>query len=144
MKVVGVQRLKSRITGKPGLVKINLSNLEEQKWYCERKVKEVEQYKKVFLRRSKSHTDRILQLKARTLLDEVPHGDRFREMSNGRIVKKTQLTRPHGRINENTTRKQPNERSSLNAKTNTRPIGTISIGHINVCGWTKSNHDLRR
>ena len=45
MKVVGVQRLKSRITGKPGLVKINLSNLEEKKWYCERKVKGVEQYK---------------------------------------------------------------------------------------------------
>ena len=100
--------------------------------------------KKVFLRRSKSHTNRMLQLNARTLFDDLRYGDRFCVTPNERIVKKTQLTRPHGRINENTTPKQRNERSSLNAKINTHPIGTISIGHINVCGWAKSNHDLRR
>lgn len=37
VKVVAAKRLTSRITGKPGLVKIRLSNLEEKKWYCERK-----------------------------------------------------------------------------------------------------------
>ena len=115
VKVVAAKRLTSRITGKPGLVKISLSNLEEKKMVLreKRKLKEVERYKKVFLRGSKSHTDRILELNARTLLDELPHGDQFRVTSNGRIVKKTQLTRPHGRIVENTTPKQRDERSSL-------------------------------
>lgn len=38
---------------------------------------------------SKSHTERILELNARTLLREMPNGNQFRITSNGRIVKKT-------------------------------------------------------
>ena len=69
----------------------------------------------------------MLQLNARILFDDLRYGDRFCVTPNERIVKKTQLTRPHGRINENTTPKQRNERSSLNAKINTHPIGTIIL-----------------
>lgn len=49
----------------------------------------VEKYKNVFLRGSKTHTERLLELNARTLLNELLHGKDFRITSNGRIVKKT-------------------------------------------------------
>lgn len=49
-------------------------------------------YTSVFLRGSKSHTDRILDINAQTLLNELPNGNQFRITSNGRIVKKSQET----------------------------------------------------
>lgn len=89
--VVDAARLRSRRIGRPGLVKISFSNLEEKKQVLreKRKLKEKDQYKTVFLRGSKSHTERILELNARTLLREMPNGNQFRITSNGRIVKKT-------------------------------------------------------
>lgn len=50
-------------------------------------------YTSVFLRGSKSHTDRILETNVRTLLNELPNGNQFRITSNGRIVKKSQETK---------------------------------------------------
>ena len=41
-----------------------------------------------FLRGSKTHTQRVLELNARTLLDQMPNGNEFRITSSGRIVKK--------------------------------------------------------
>ena len=52
------------------------------------KLKETSDYKRVFLRGSKTHTQRVLELNARTLLDQMPNGNEFRITSSGRIVKK--------------------------------------------------------
>ena len=45
-------------------------------------------FKSVYLRSSKSHTERILELNAKTLLSELPNGNLFRVTANGRIVMK--------------------------------------------------------
>lgn len=89
--VTAAARLRSRVQGKPGLVKISLSTVEEKVKILreKRKLKEVGRYRNVFLRGSKSHTERLIELNARTLLSEIPHGHQYRITSNGRIVKKT-------------------------------------------------------
>lgn len=88
--VLAATRLRSRVQGKPGLVKIAVSSLNEKKsiLHGKRKLREVDAYKSVFIRSSKSHTERLIELNARTLLNEIPNGNHFRITSNGRIVKK--------------------------------------------------------
>lgn len=88
--VLAATRLRSRVHGKPGLVKIAVSSLNEKKsiLHEKRKLREVDAYKTEFIRSSKSHTERLIELNARTLLNEIPNGNQFRITSNGRIVKK--------------------------------------------------------
>lgn len=102
VNVVAASRLKSRGKGKPGLVKISMSNLEKKKLVLieKRKLRQTEQYKSVFLRGSKSHTDRILELNARTLLNELSNGCQFRITSNGQIVKTSRQTRANNEHTE--------------------------------------------
>lgn len=102
VNVVAATRLKSRGKGKPGLVNISMSNLEDKKLVLieKRKLRQTEQYKSVFLRGSKSHTDRILELNARTLLNELSNGCQFRITSNGQIVKTSRQTRANNEHTE--------------------------------------------
>lgn len=87
--VVAACRLKNR-GNRPGLVKISVSSLTEKKAVLreKRKLREIEKFKTVFLRSSKTHTERLIELNARTILNEMPHGKQFRITANGRIVKK--------------------------------------------------------
>lgn len=98
INVTAASRLNSRF-GKPGLVKISFSSLEEKKAILreKRRLRDTEKYKNVYmyLRSSKSHTDRLIELNARTILNEIPNGRQFRITSNGRIVKKqNEIQRP--------------------------------------------------
>ena len=43
-------------------------------------------FKYVYLRSSKSHTERILELNTKTLLSELPNGNEFHVTVKGRIV----------------------------------------------------------
>lgn len=92
VKVVAAARLKSRGIGKPGLVKISFRSVDEkiEVLRSKRDLQNVEAYKSVFLRSSKSHTERLIELNAKTILNQIPNGNQFRITSNGRIVKKTQ------------------------------------------------------
>lgn len=85
--VVAAARLRNRKFGKPALVKISFASVQDKiKILREKKqLKMVEKYKNVFLRGIKTHTERLLELNARTLL----HGKDFRITSNGWIVRKT-------------------------------------------------------
>lgn len=76
-QVVAAVRLRKRKFDKPGLVKISFSTLQEniQVLRNKRKLETSEKFKRVFLKSSKSHTDRIIELNARTLLKEIPHGN---------------------------------------------------------------------
>ena len=89
--VVAATRLKSRIVNKPGLVKISFSSVDEkvQVLRAKRTLGQIEGYRSVFLRSSKSHTERLIELNAKTLLGEMPNGKNFRITANGRIVRKT-------------------------------------------------------
>lgn len=56
----------------------------------------------LFMRGSKTHTERFLELNARTLLKELERGKYFRITSNERIVKKTP-ERPETEHHDNST-----------------------------------------
>ena len=88
--VTAAAPLRSRVQGKPGLVKISLSTVEEKVMILreKRKLKEVGRYRNVFLRGSKSHTERLIELNARTLMSEKYLVHLYRVSSNGRSVKK--------------------------------------------------------
>lgn len=91
VRVVAAHRLKSRKINKPGLVKISFASVDEKIRVLRQKrnLSGIQGYGSVFLRSSKSHTERLLELNAKTLLNEIPNGRNFRVTANGRIVKKS-------------------------------------------------------
>ena len=89
-KITDVKRCPGRSTGKPLLLKIAFENVEQKDEVLRAKVnlKRSRDFKNVYLRRSKNHTERILELNAKPLLSELPNGNQHRVTANGRIVKK--------------------------------------------------------
>ena len=63
--------IKKRCHGKPGLVKISFQSTEEKIEVLRRKrdlcLREVDVYKSVFLKSSKSHTERLIELNTKSL-----------------------------------------------------------------------------
>ena len=75
---------------KPGLVKIQVPTLEDKINILrnKRRLENSEPFKQVYLRSSKSHTDRLAETNFRTLLDIVDTRKEYRIAGNGRIMKK--------------------------------------------------------
>ncbi|KAK6180904.1 hypothetical protein SNE40_008869 [Patella caerulea] len=86
-----VVRLKSRHPNKPGPIKIAFGSLEQKISVLRKKMTIVnhDQFKDVYIRSSKTHTERVIELNAKTILKEIPNGHEFRVRGNGRIIKKT-------------------------------------------------------
>lgn len=91
MDVVAAARLRNRKFGKPALVKIIFASVQDKIQILKEKkqLKMEEKYKIVFMRGSKTHTERFLELNARTLLNKLARGKDSGIASNERIVKKT-------------------------------------------------------
>ena len=88
--VIRATRLPSR-NNRPGLVKIEVDSLDSKLKLLRKKfeLKETENYKNVFLRSSKSHTERLLEINILKLLDEIPNGKtKYKLTSNGRLVER--------------------------------------------------------
>ena len=85
--VTGAARLPARIQNKPVYVKISFRSLDEKVMVLRRKMtlKDNTTYAQVFLKSSKSHAERLIELNTRALLRELPHGHNFRLDANGRI-----------------------------------------------------------
>ena len=98
VKVVRTMRMKTRPPrqtrfGKlenPGLVKIQFENVQDKVTVLreKRELKNSQDYSRGFLRSSKSHTDRLIELNFKTILDLVPGGENFELTSNGRLMQK--------------------------------------------------------
>ena len=87
MQVEGAKRLKG-YNGKPGVVKITLPTLEAKISALRRKSNLVNTaYRRVYIRSSQSHSDRLMQKNFQTLLKELPCGDMFRMTSAGKLFK---------------------------------------------------------
>ena len=88
--VVRATRLPSR-NNRPGLVKIEVNSLENKIKLLRKKfsLKDTQDFKNVYLRSSKSHVERLLELNIMKLLDEIPNGkDKYKLTSNGRLVER--------------------------------------------------------
>ena len=84
-QIVNATRLPSK-NGKPGLVKVQFRNKDEKikALRCKRNLAEVDEYRRVYLRSSMSHTERLIQHNFQTILN----GNTFKLTGNGRLVNK--------------------------------------------------------
>ena len=86
-QVTQAQRLRSR-DGRPGLIKLELSSKEHKiaALRCKQNLRDTG-YRGVFIRSSMSHTDRMVHHNFKTILKELPNGQEFKLLSNGKVVK---------------------------------------------------------
>ena len=89
-RITDVKRCPDRGTGKPPLLKIAFETMEQKVDVLRAKEspKNTREFKNVYLRSGKNHTERILELNAKTLLSQLPNGNQYRVTANGRIVNK--------------------------------------------------------
>lgn len=87
--VTGVTRLRNRFDSRPPLIKISFQNTHEKVVVLRNKMKlkNNEHYKDVYLKSSKSHAERLIELNARTILRHLPQDQRnsLRVDASGRI-----------------------------------------------------------
>ncbi len=74
---------------KPGLVKIQFEKLADKVTVLREKkhLSNSQEFRRVFLRSSTSHTDRLIELNFKTILDFIPGEDNFKLTNNGRVMK---------------------------------------------------------
>lgn len=94
-------RLKSN-NDKTGLVKIGFQNLQEKITVLREKQRLTQspRFKRVYIRSSQSHEQRLANFNFKTLLDVLPNGSQLRITSNGRIVKKDDSQQEHQQRND--------------------------------------------
>ena len=75
---------------KTGIVKAQLGSKDQKVNVLRAKqaLKKNPKYKNIFIRGALTHTERLNYLNARTILKELPHGDRYRITGSGRVVLK--------------------------------------------------------
>lgn len=84
--VVQVKRLEGR-NGKPGLVKVAFNSKESkiEVLRAKSKLKTTQRYKRVWMRSSKTHAERLMELNFKKMLDMVPDGTNYKLTGSGRI-----------------------------------------------------------
>lgn len=98
---VRAMRLTSR-DERPGLVKIQVDTLDNKIKLLKNKTKlKDNDYDNVYIRSSKSHTDRLIELNFKKILEIVPGGDNLRLTANGRLIPKDDDRRPGGQPGNN-------------------------------------------
>jgi hypothetical protein len=113
IKPARVLRLESK-NEKPGLVKIQCFNKDEKIAILRAKqnLKDCRPYKRVFLRSSMTHSERLIRINFNTLLREMPNGRKFRLAGNGRIVRNEGDTEGRDGSNSNANRMEHGESSN--------------------------------
>jgi hypothetical protein len=81
----------------------------------------------VYVKSSRSHAERLIELNAKALVRGLPEGHNLRVDASGRI-------KPNTRQNQDS--------QAGNRYENTRPNESIEVAHLNVCGWTSENHSF--
>ena len=90
VNVIDACRFSERRRGKPRLMKIAYETVEQKIKVLRAKMalKGHPVFDRVYIRSSKSHTERLLELNAKTILSELPNGHLYIVAANGRILKK--------------------------------------------------------
>ena len=75
----------------PPLVKVQLPNLETKKRVLRAKtrLRDTEQWSRVWIRSSKPHIERLMDLNFRKILEVIPGGNNMTVTNSGRIINKT-------------------------------------------------------
>lgn len=110
-------------------MKISFQHLDKKVAVLRKKrvLKDTGSYKRVMLKSSKSHAERLIELHTRTLLRHLPQGNNLRVHDNGRFRER-----------------QASDRAPQDANWDAPlPSGSIKLARLNVCGWTKYNRAFR-
>ena len=124
VKVIKAARLPNRHATRPPLLKISFRSLAEKKVVLTHKRNlQKSPYNNLYIRSSKSHEERLIELNTKTILENSPWGKDFRVTASGHIVSK--VKDPHERT-------QPDnpERQFTPALQNIRPC-ELAIGNQN-------------
>lgn len=97
--IVRVKRLDQRDPGRPPIVKVELKNKDEKMMVLQNKslLRNDGRFRKVYIRTSMSHEERVAQLNMRTLLGELGMSQKFRFTGSGRLVQKLDNQNPNNR-----------------------------------------------
>ena len=87
--IVNAMRTPQR-QGRKGVLKIEVRTVDEKINLLRKKssLQNFSQYKNIFVRSSKSHSERLQEINFRTVLSQLPDGSQYRIAGNGRIVKR--------------------------------------------------------
>ena len=99
IKFLRVLRLQSH-TNKPGLVKVQLPSLDEKVKLLRAKqhLSQSDSYKKVFIRSSKPHAERVAEYNMKTLMATLPGLNKdYRLTGNGKLIPKSETQPPRSR-----------------------------------------------
>lgn len=88
--IKNIKKLKSKIPGRPGIVKVELKTKEDkiQTLRAKSLLKDVQKYKRIYIRGSKSFIERTMENNIRMLLKQVPDGHLYRLTGSGKIIPK--------------------------------------------------------
>ena len=162
MPIVGAIRVGNR-DGRPGVIKIELCSKEDKIEVLRNKNKlgNSDKFQKVFIRSSQSHTERLIELNFKTLLQEIPNRGQYRVTGNGRLVNKQNNEEnrkaQYGIVQEAKNRKQSQLNNSfmpetgqegptkINSPVMTTPDGTIynTDAPVFVPGGAPQRHPLQ-
>ena len=90
ISVVRAKRMRG-YEGRPVVVKIQLQSLKDKKRVLlnKKELKNTQNYRRVFLRPSMSHTERIMDMNMRTLLRKIPGCENMWLTGHGKLVDST-------------------------------------------------------
>ncbi len=90
--VIAATRFRARFDNRPPLVKITFHSVQEKITVLRNKMelKKSQEYNQVYLKSCKSHAERLIEINARTLIRQLPHGLNLRVDANGRIIQRAQ------------------------------------------------------
>lgn len=88
--VVAAERLRER-GGRPGVIKVEFGSVQDKVDVLHKKqrLKSNDKFQKVYIRSAKTHTERLIELNFRTLLDEIPSRRQFYISGNGTVRRRT-------------------------------------------------------
>ena len=142
--IVNTLRTQPR-NGNRGILKIELCSTVDKVSILRNKprLKNTKGFEKVFVRSSKSHMERLMDLNFKTLLSEIPQGRSYRIAANGRIIKRDKDSMPstqrippnpssHADKSASTPINSNNGSTFTNAAGNSIQAPTVPVGGIST------------
>ena len=73
---------------RPAIIKCQLNTLDEKITVLrnKRKLESVDDYKRVFIARMRTHEERLIELNFKAVLKDLPNGDQYRFTGSGRLI----------------------------------------------------------
>jgi hypothetical protein len=120
--ITAVTRLPTRYKDRPGIVKISLRNTGEEVGVLrsKMKIKDMEGYKTVYIRSSKSRIERLIEMNARAVLRNLPQGRSLRVDANGPIKQR------------NEQQQRQSHQENLNNETHSNQTGSTDAQNFNI------------